>query len=1112
MNTPEQFKNQPRLGHAIRQRSHSTKELTTMLQQLQLSVQLMPLNTSHSNQSSNLQSTSEEECDSMNSNEGSSSEDEAFGDFDDDYEFNSTFDDNLKSFQSIKESKNKNKSNAQLSHSFTSGLFYPRNLRLTRRRSSSLGNLSRDNDYFDEYDDDEFNRSFESSRTKYSSSLKDLNDLEQTYNSLNLIDFFKNSKNEFSELSGTHRNNDLRRSNSKMRSSNLMRKGMKAVKSSSHQSITPYTTDNRIYENIWCGQSTNNQSNLLVANRKKEKINKNHHNEHSNTTSHSDKRLLLSSQQRRAFKSIGGGAYPANNIDCTSSNMKTSTLSSSWSSGVGCYSIRSSADINNVVNFKSSVSSCKASGKHSSNKKQSAFKSHREQTSSFDQLSLISSSLPSNFNFPSLSEFAQVFCDDHKDTTKNSSSLVCESTNTEKSTTEQQVSSSSSINNKITTNNDEQFESPSKTFIESNSETKGFKNCDFKSIDELSLNQQKQIDQITEDQSSSLDQADDLDELKSVLLNKPQYRLSEQVRKSTKLQLKSSDLPVVREEIQPNQKKMQTLAETQYNQLSYHIAALSCVCDNNKPYSPFQSQSANQPSSVDNSPNSSEYSSPYSSPPSSPSSVSSYSSAEEDCSILSSSPKHSPTSSLNSKNVNSNQSLANLITVNQTNESTEQQPNNGIDEVDCATQFQQQVRQHSQGLLTAAATNLAKLNDLNNNDKVELISNDGSQLDNESIMKTTEQPQTTKTDQNCLASQNTQQVRVRKTSILRNQAPDLANYCKKEVKFADTLGFALEKIKYFPPSSPQVKPKRHSVNLASLQRDYYDEAQELLILHSRPQTKDNQTLAKEFEERSVLYSKQQSKLNLNTNIFGNHHSTRGTYSPPLQSNSSNNFWATYSSTYQSFPIRDEYCGDMFYQPFDSLNVNTQLNNANSTAVSNQSTSMTTLSTSQSSLSYKSPSGLNFMNNQASNSSLFNFSQQGGVSFLPLNFGQPYIQSDFPNRLRTQSVLLHSLDVVGNTVNGIISVMNLTFEKKISVQYTLNKWATENKCEARYSKKDCDNSDKFVFQITLKETDFPHFQLNEDRTMMFAIRYETGNGRVYWDNNYGQDYRLKCKFN
>ena len=623
--------------------------------------------------------------------------------------------------------------------------------------------------------------------------------------------------------------------------------------------------------------------------------------------------------------------------------------------------------------------------------------------------------------------------------------------------------------------------------------------------------------------------------------------------------LKSPELPVVFEEnnhlqqqinLVKNQNliynnKMQTLAEHQYNQLNYHLAALSCVCDNNQNltnnYSSLNLSSTsnqNSPSSVD----SDEYSSPYNSPPSSPSSVSSYSSAEEDCSILTPSyasglkftNSSNNTNSLNKNLNNSNQSLAVLITVDHSKLINEQQ--NSID-VDCATAFQTTnlsaeatSTNSNQGLLTTVTKLNSDLNNNSNNRKEMKFKDDNDVNQQQQQTTTNSNGDSTITAQQQQLLNRPQQVRVRKTSILRNQTPPgLANYCKKEVKFADTLGFALEKVKYFPPN-PQAKPKRHSVNLATLHRDYYDEHQELFILHSRPQTEDNQTLAKRFEERSELFTKQQSRLN--TNIFNNQ--------KQQQQQQQNSFWSNYSTDYhRSFnAMRDEYCGDMFPQTSDNnnLTVNSQLNQSNAqsnqnqatrkssttsvasaTSLNNNNVNKTNLLNSYSQINYKTSNSLefnslNFMNNQTNNFVTLPNNLDKTVSFLPLNFGQPYIQSDFPNRLRSQSVLLHSFEVIGYTVHGLISVMNLTFEKKITVKFTVNKWVTEKYCDARYIEKDCDNSDKFRFQISLKETDFPQFQLNEDRTMMFAVRYETGDRRIYWDNNFGQDYRLKCKFN
>ena len=1270
-----QFKNQPRLGAAIRQRSHSTKELATMLQQLQMSVQLMPL--SQPANQPNLASTSEEDSDSLNSNEVSTSEDEAFGDYEDD-EDDYTFA-GLKAFGKLDTRKSRPKpAQLNLSNSFSTGLVYPKKL----RRSNSLGVLNSKQPYKDsyrdlycedDYEDTDFresfrvfsnefrrssalnsrNSSFRSTlprvRLRYSTSLKDnLNSLvnsgycSDNYNSqryagkfgdelddkftdkftgkfagkftdkyrdtyaekygdyksdrlFSLSDYFKNEPSKLVKLKRSENVglSDLSSENntkSKQNPANVKADTGKALSSSSF-SLTSTTSTVRATTSSSATSSIGAAANAIDDNRNLVNGNQSSTstdrpssgeeaggqsaavewitrrgdclNQQSATDPPSNSVCLSSFNQlnhpkqsdHSVWRSIAAAAGDDN---CAA----TSGLVGSAVSG-GAYEITAqceskAADINNKVNFKSLVSSriCEPSVEYSSSNDLKIFeksKIHSEQNQSrhSHQQQKTNETHAANSS--------------HSSGAQRPSSDKCVIQTT---TTRLQPQESAESNDHHRLSELELATAGVHQPLDQRPQPTGL-NCDENVCDTQSG------DVLVTNGSSARQPV-----IKSIL-KRPASRSSSASRASLAFR-SPPDLPVLIEEQQHrtsstgdrrraavrSSPEMQTLAETQYNQLGYHIAALSCVCDNKQNltsnFSPFNSSSTNNPNNYNNqnspsSVDSDEYSSPYNSPPSSPSSVSSYSSAEEDCSILTSCVQnglklsHSSASSLDKALSGSNQSLADLITVDH---SKLVEPS--LDVVDCASMFASSPISHHSGLLTTA-TSLAKFNsDLNNNkdgrSKAVSLSNGtisdvSFRLDHSGEQQSETDDQLTsekqpKSDHNGNSSdgqqssadhptsdppaqqaQNKPQARVRKTSILRNQTPpDLSNYCKKEVKFADTLGFALEKVKYFPPASPQVKPKRHSVNLASLHRDY-DEQHELFILHSRPQTEDIQTLAKRFEERSALFSKQQTRLNLETNIFSSSKASQSRaggsyYSPPSQ-------WGGHL-------FRDEYCGDMFH-PFEGSHpsVNTQSNHENSNndkengpapAASNSLIKAANLMSSGfSSMSYKSSSslefnGFTFMNNHPTSGSfssipsLSSFPNNATV-FLPLNFcAQPHIQSDFPNRLHSQSVLLHSLEFVGNTINGIISVMNLTFEKKIVVKHTLNKWVTEKQCEARYSKKDCDNSDKFVFQISLKETDFPQFQLDEDRTMMFAVRYETGDGRIYWDNNFGQDYRLKCKFN
>lgn len=1207
------FQNQPRLGAAIRQRSHSSKELATMLQQLQLSVQLMPL--SQPANQPNLASTSEEDSDSLNSNEASTSEDEAFGDYEDeedDYEF-----EGLKAFGKLEASARKPRTKSvqlNLSSSFSTDLVYPGKL----RRSNSLGVLN-SKSYKELYCDDdyeeaesfrdsfrvfsnEFRRSgsFRSTlprvRLRYSTSLKDnLNSLSSGYCSDNYASNYVSKLGD--EFGGKFAGKFSDKFNDKYRDA-CAKKYADSVRSGGL-----FAGFGDYFSNEQPGKSDKRTSDLSefreMSSRDAE----------SKQTSKADDSSSPTATSSRATGALATSAGNRNLVSCNQSSTsggRPSSPSSGAQAGSESITRREGDCLSLATSLAASVasSSARLSSFNQLNHPKASDHS-RHSIAGGDNCAAASGLVGSavsggayDITAPGGSTAGDI---NNKVNSESSvSSCVGEASAEHSSSDEFRNSEKSEIHSKPGDPQQQQTtessagsslaaESSDKCVIQTTTSHLQPRAPHTKPEESQRLNelfagaQQPEPQQIVESQQTGL--PCDASELSDVLVTcsgaqqpviKSILKRSTRVnRRVAQLASKSPDLPVLFEEHgarsigdpsavpHPAPAAMQTLAETQYNQLGYHMAALSCVCDNKQNltsnYSPFASTSSNSnsnnynnqnsPSSVD----SDEYSSPYNSPPSSPSSVSSYSSAEEDCSILTSCMQnglklngHSSAGSLSKALSGSNQSLADLITVDHSKLVSEIEPS--IDVVDCAAAFASSRGSpvHHQGLLTTATSLAAFNSDLNNNKDASKVISLSNSLSNSTIsngpirLDHSEQRSDSSDDDQLITEKQSAatgnyvqqsstslptspvtndppaqsakpQPRVRKTSILRNQTPpDLANYCKKEVKFADTLGFELEKVKYFPPASPQVKPKRHSVNLASLHRDY-DEQHELFILHSRPQTEDIQTLAKRFEERSALFSKQQTKLNLDTNIFRQPNQPRAGgsyYSPPSQ-------WGGHL-------FRDEYCGDMFH-PFEGSHpttVNTPAENGDEPDASTSSTIKAANLMGFSPMSYKSSSlefnGFKFMNNQMSSSfnSLPSLSSPAKQAiFLPLNFcAQPHIQSDFPNRLHSQSVLLHSLEFVGHTINGIISVINLTFEKKIVVKHTLNKWVTEKQCEARYSKKDCDNSDKFVFQITLKESDFPQFQLDEDRTMMFAVRYETGDGRIFWDNNFGSDYRLKCKFN
>lgn len=121
----------------------------------------------------------------------------------------------------------------------------------------------------------------------------------------------------------------------------------------------------------------------------------------------------------------------------------------------------------------------------------------------------------------------------------------------------------------------------------------------------------------------------------------------------------------------------------------------------------------------------------------------------------------------------------------------------------------------------------------------------------------------------------------------------------------------------------------------------------------------------------------------------------------------------------------------------------------------------------------------------------------------LNFTQPLTCPDFPRRIERLNVCLENVSFKDSAVIGAIKVRNLSYEKRVFVRYTLDNWRTLRDVPARYiSGSSSGLTDTFSFEITLNET------LEKDSRLEMAICYEVL-GTRFWDNNYGDNYRVKC---
>ncbi|KAF7236469.1 Protein phosphatase 1 regulatory subunit 3B [Varanus komodoensis] len=121
----------------------------------------------------------------------------------------------------------------------------------------------------------------------------------------------------------------------------------------------------------------------------------------------------------------------------------------------------------------------------------------------------------------------------------------------------------------------------------------------------------------------------------------------------------------------------------------------------------------------------------------------------------------------------------------------------------------------------------------------------------------------------------------------------------------------------------------------------------------------------------------------------------------------------------------------------------------------------------------------------------------------LDFVQPSADYlDFRNRLQADYVCLENCTLKDKAIMGTVKVRNLAFEKAVKIRMTFDTWKTFTDCPCQYVKDTYAGSDKdtFSFEISLPERVQPHERIE------FAVCYEC-DGRVYWDSNNGQNYRI-----
>ncbi|XP_007471613.1 PREDICTED: protein phosphatase 1 regulatory subunit 3C [Lipotes vexillifer] len=123
--------------------------------------------------------------------------------------------------------------------------------------------------------------------------------------------------------------------------------------------------------------------------------------------------------------------------------------------------------------------------------------------------------------------------------------------------------------------------------------------------------------------------------------------------------------------------------------------------------------------------------------------------------------------------------------------------------------------------------------------------------------------------------------------------------------------------------------------------------------------------------------------------------------------------------------------------------------------------------------------------------------------LILDFPQPSADYlSFRNHFQKNSVCLENCSLQERTVVGTVKVKNVSFEKKVQIRITFDTWLSYTDVDCVYMKNVYGGSESDTFSFAI---DLPSVIPTKEK-IEFCISYHA-NGRVFWDNNEGQNYRI-----
>lgn len=114
--------------------------------------------------------------------------------------------------------------------------------------------------------------------------------------------------------------------------------------------------------------------------------------------------------------------------------------------------------------------------------------------------------------------------------------------------------------------------------------------------------------------------------------------------------------------------------------------------------------------------------------------------------------------------------------------------------------------------------------------------------------------------------------------------------------------------------------------------------------------------------------------------------------------------------------------------------------------------------------------------------------------------EPAREPDFAARLQAQRICLERAEAGPLGVAGSVRVLDLAYEKRVSVRWSADGWRSQREAPAAYAgpAPPPPRADRFSFRLPAPPV---------GGALLFALRYRV-TGHEFWDNNSGRDYALR----